>query len=158
MKQSSCTLESADSGESGTDQKVTDAAGEVVLHIIVRPREEPAGTVIAKLQDDLDLNVSDQLFIRLQEVMQGSVREMQGHAPVQHIILDMTDVVFLDSAGLSIVLEIRRRLVERGGTLRLFGASRQIIRVLQITQLEAYLLAHTTEAEALNAVRQQQSQ
>jgi anti-anti-sigma factor len=120
----------------------------------VRSLKVPHGTVLVELHDDLDLSVAKPLFL----LLEGLVQKGAGSSAVSHLVLDMTDVAFLDSAGLSILLEIRRRLIERDGTLRLFGAPRQIVRVLQIANLLAYLPVHTTEADALQAIHQWQSQ
>jgi anti-sigma B factor antagonist len=119
------------------------------FRFLVHFRNEPAGVVLVALHDDLDLNVANPLLRLLDELVQQG---REGNS-VLHMVLDMTAVVFMDSSALKILLEIRRRLVERGGTLRLFGAPRQIMRVLKIANLQSYLPAHQTETEAIQAIQ-----
>ncbi len=50
--------------------------------------------------------------------------------------LDLSGVVFLDSAGLGVIVGGIRRVRERGGTVIVFGPSKRIRRVLQTTGFE----------------------
>jgi anti-anti-sigma factor len=130
----------------------------------VRSVAEPVDAVILELHDKLDSSILEHLFTILQEAVGGAEdnpgkQSTQGTAKtvgVQHLLCDMTDVFFIDSACLPIFCEMRRQLMARGGSLRFFGASRQVARLLQITSLKTYLLEHATEAEALDAIQQMQ--
>ncbi|MDQ2731029.1 MAG: STAS domain-containing protein, partial [Armatimonadota bacterium] len=51
------------------------------------------------------------------------------------VLLDMSQVQFLDSAGLGALLSGLRRLSAAGGDLRLFGLSRQVHGVFQATRM-----------------------
>ncbi|MDK3257938.1 STAS domain-containing protein [Blastococcus capsensis] len=55
-------------------------------------------------------------------------------APTE-IVVDLTGVTFLDSAGLSTLAAAHRRALAAGGRLRLLAATRAVIRPLQITGL-----------------------
>ncbi|GAA1945167.1 STAS domain-containing protein [Amycolatopsis minnesotensis] len=52
------------------------------------------------------------------------------------IVLDMTLVSFLDSAGLGVVVYGMRRVERRRGSLRLAGAGAQVRRLLELTGLD----------------------
>jgi anti-sigma B factor antagonist len=51
------------------------------------------------------------------------------------LVLDVSDVGFVDSSGLRVLLGLRRRLVARGGQLRLVELSSAFRRLLDLTGL-----------------------
>ena len=53
----------------------------------------------------------------------------------REIVVDLTGVTFLDSAGLCVLASAHRRVLVAGGRLRVLAASRAVIRPLQITGL-----------------------
>lgn len=55
--------------------------------------------------------------------------------PVEQIVLDLDEVSFLDSAGLSTLASAHRRAAERGVRLRVLASGRAVIRPMQITGL-----------------------
>ena len=55
-------------------------------------------------------------------------------------MLDLGDVVFLDSSALAVVLSAERRLRESGGTLRLVNVAEEVLRVLRICGLAERLV------------------
>ena len=52
------------------------------------------------------------------------------------LVVDLSDVGFLDSTGLGMLVSMHRRATESGGSLRLSSVQRPVRRVLQITGLE----------------------
>ncbi|MEX0875480.1 MAG: STAS domain-containing protein [Actinomycetota bacterium] len=55
---------------------------------------------------------------------------------VTEVMLDVSDVDFMDSTGLGIVLGLLRRLREGGGSLKMIGAHGSVRRLLEITELD----------------------
>ena len=55
---------------------------------------------------------------------------------VHDVLLDVTELDFIDSTGLGVVLGAMRRLREGGGSLAIAGASGIVRRVLEITDLD----------------------
>ena len=55
-------------------------------------------------------------------------------APAE-VVVDLTGVTFLDSAGLSTLAAAHRQALAAGGRLRVLAATRTVIRPLQITGL-----------------------
>ena len=51
------------------------------------------------------------------------------------IVLDLEDVTFLDSTGLSVLLACSKRCQSQGGSIRLVSLQRNVRRVLEITGL-----------------------
>ena len=67
---------------------------------------------------------------------------------VQELTLDVSQLEFIDSTGLGVVLGAMRRLREGGGTLRISGAHGIVKRVLEITDLDKVIpLADTATAD-----------
>jgi anti-sigma B factor antagonist len=55
------------------------------------------------------------------------------------LVLDLTHVEFVDSAGLGIIMHIFGEVGQRGGHFRVAGASDQVIRLFEITHTKAIL-------------------
>ena len=78
--------------------------------------DEPRPAVLVRLIGWLDLATAPDAEARLQELM-------DGHAP-REIVLDLRRTEFLGSAGVAVLLRLRRRALSRGcGTPRLVGLS-----------------------------------
>lgn len=52
------------------------------------------------------------------------------------VMLDVSDVDFMDSTGLGIVLGLLRRLREGGGSMKIAGAHGAVRRLLELTELD----------------------
>jgi anti-sigma B factor antagonist len=91
---------------------------------IIRTRLESNVTVIA-VSGELDLASADQLDKAIRDAEQSATG---------WIVIDLEDLSFLDSTGLSVLLQARRRASENGDRLR-FICSRheQVTRLLSIT-------------------------
>ena len=75
----------------------------------------------------------------------------------RYVHLDMSEVRFCDSAGLTALVEAHRDLLSRQGSLTLVGASPRIQRLLRITGLDAVLFT-VAESQAMpGSVRTTQS-
>jgi anti-anti-sigma factor len=97
---------------------------------IIRTRLESNVTVIA-VSGELDLASADQL--------DRAIRDAEQIA-TGWIVIDLEDLSFLDSTGLGVLLQARRRATENGNRLR-FVRSRheQVTRLLSITDTEEML-------------------
>jgi anti-sigma B factor antagonist len=78
---------------------------------------------------------------------------LHGHvyAGARHLVLDLSRVTFLDSAGLSMLVGLRRILFARNGTLHLAACSAPILDLIEITGLSRTFTLHDTVAEAETA-------
>ena len=85
--------------------------------------------IIVRLSGELDHHSAADVRGALDAVLRDvTVREMQ---------LDMTDVTFLDSAGLGVVLGRYRTLAARGGRLIVSGVRTPIDRIFRMSGLYA---------------------
>jgi len=65
-----------------------------------------------------------------------------------HVLLDLTDVTFMDSTGLKVLLSIQRRADLAGGSFAIAGASRSVRKILSVTGLDQTFTIHETVDEA----------
>ncbi|NUR07540.1 MAG: STAS domain-containing protein [Nocardioidaceae bacterium] len=65
------------------------------------------------------------------------------------LLLDMTDVTFIDSTGLGILVGAAKKARGLGGSMRLVCDNPRILRLLTITGLARALPVHPTRAEAV---------
>jgi anti-sigma B factor antagonist len=66
-----------------------------------------------------------------------------------NLLLNMADVAFMDSAGLSAMVVGSEQVRNRGGQLRILNAQGPVRRVLQITRLDRVLTCFDDEQSAL---------
>lgn len=97
-----------------------------------------ASSRIVRMGGSCDLATAPRLRQTLQPFVPPEVNE---------VVLDVTDLDFIDSTGLGVVLGAMRRLREGGGALRIAGAGGIVRRVLEITDLDKVIpLADTAPA------------
>ena len=70
----------------------------------------------------------------------------------KNIILDLSEVEFIDSSGLSAILTGNRLCKDAGGTFVLAGANDAVKKLLRISQLEAILNVIPTVSESADYV------
>jgi anti-sigma B factor antagonist len=80
---------------------------------------------VATLQGELDLSSTALLRDTILDAADGT------HAP--ELLVDFSEVTFLDSSGLRALLEVRTTLDGRGVRLVVVNASERVQRVLEIT-------------------------
>lgn len=69
------------------------------------------------------------------------------------IVLDLTDVVFIDSTGLSVLLNALRRVTRAGGSMALVCTNPTVLRLFEITRLDSTFAIHADLNAALRAVQ-----
>jgi anti-sigma B factor antagonist len=67
----------------------------------------------------------------------------------KNVVLDLTGVVFIDSAGLGALLSVMRSLGERNGEFRICCAPKAIQVLFELVRLHKILDIHETRADAL---------
>jgi anti-sigma B factor antagonist len=68
-----------------------------------------------------------------------------------NVILDLTEVDFLDSVGLGVVVGAVKRVRTNGGEIHIVCANEQILKLFDITRLHAAVGVHDTIDEALES-------
>jgi len=67
------------------------------------------------------------------------------------LVVDLSEVDFCDSSGLSALLIAERRMRDSGGILKLAGLKKKVLDLMKISQLDRVFQIHSTVAEALKA-------
>jgi anti-anti-sigma factor len=93
--------------------------------------QRDADTVTISLASELDLSTSDE--VEQQLIAHGSA---EG---VTHVVVDLSGVPFLDSAGINALLKVRRWADTNGRTVRVTGTGGLVREVLELTGVLAYL-------------------
>ena len=71
---------------------------------------------------------------------------------VHKVVFDLTDVGFIDSAGLGMLVYAYGSLAAKGGTLRLCGVAPRIVSLLELTRTNTLLPVDATVADSLAAL------
>ena len=75
----------------------------------------------------------------------------QIHAGRTDLVVDLSDVTFLDSTGLGVLVGRLKLARTRGGSLRLVGTADRVLKVFSITGLDKVFEIHDTLDAALEA-------
>ncbi|MFH9013535.1 STAS domain-containing protein [Streptomyces sp. NPDC017943] len=111
------------------------------LHLTVQhPRP---GLAIATVVGDVDTRTADTLRREASGVLE------QG---CPHLVLDMSQVGFCDSAGLSALIGLWHAAQAVGGGIALADVPDRLMRMLVLTGVDAVLPVHATAAEAVTAM------
>ena len=98
------------------------------------------------------LDVSGEIDIyttpQFKEAVSAAIEENQPS-----IIINMSDVKYMDSSGFGTLLSATKRLRPMNGTLYLAACNDAITRMLQITRLNTIFGVYKTEDEALSAAQ-----
>ena len=109
------------------------------LAVEIQPERD--GAIVYKLRGSLDLETAPSLRAALTQAADEGKND---------IIVDLTQLEFLDSTGLGALIGAHRRALEHGGRLRLIVAPGTIERLLNITGLIDVFAAYGTVESALH--------
>ena len=107
-----------------------------VIESVVRQDEG----IVVRLVGEIDLNHSPQFHQRLVELCNENPRRL---------ILDLSDVQYIDSSGVGSMVDIFRRLKKKQFTMILVNPSARVRALLEITRLDEFFTMATTADEAL---------
>ncbi len=68
------------------------------------------------------------------------------------VVLDFSELDYISSAGLRVLLSAAKQLRASGGTLRIFGLNQSVREVFEISGFSTILTVFPSEAEALGAM------
>ena len=89
---------------------------------------------VVRLVGELDVAAEPRLRARLRDLL-----EPGRPVPVRDVVIDASQLVFLDLAGLRVLLDARRQLTARGGSLVLQAPSRRVLRLLEVVDARGRL-------------------
>lgn len=86
-------------------------------------------TTVLRLIGELDLATAEQLRGRVREVV-------GGHEDLRRLVFDVAGLEFMDVTGLGALLDARRKLVARGGSVAIRRPRPMVVRMLALLELE----------------------
>jgi anti-anti-sigma factor len=104
---------------------------------------EQDGIVVVSLAGELDMSSAGTAAIALRDATTG--------AP--SVVVDMTGLRFFASAGLNVLLQLRRELQDRGVRVWLAADQRAVLRPLELMGVADQFEIRTTVTEAVAAAR-----
>src|ERR1035437_8826881 len=105
----------------------------------LKPSDE-GGVVV--LQGEIEIYSAPQF----KEVLVNGIED-----GAKRVIVDLTDVTFIDSTALGVLVSGAKRVRPRNGTLDIVCTDENIIRIFEITGLDRIFGIYPTRAEALQA-------
>ena|SRR5215831_3227810 len=89
------------------------------------------------------------LNLSVKEAFRGLLKNQMAEGATR-IVIDLTEVSFCDSSGLSALIHAHRQAVAREGWVRLVGVSSQLERLLEVSNLQWLLRRFATVDAALD--------
>jgi anti-sigma B factor antagonist len=124
-----------------------ETAEEPLPSVLLRVWQEPAGEaahVVVRAAGEIDLTSAPQVDDLFDEIE-------AGQAVPRCVILDLTEVTFLSSAGLSLLIKNDRRMRDAGGALYVVSGNRLVDRAITRTGLAEMLNLFGTLDAAVTA-------
>jgi len=112
----------------------------------VAPLREPPVRGVETVERGIVLRLGGELDLYNAEELRGVLGDAIASSP-ERIVIDMTDVEFIDSTALGVLIEARSKLGRDG--LALAAPQLDTRRTLQVSGLDRHLPVHDTVADAL---------
>jgi anti-anti-sigma factor len=101
-------------------------------------------TAVVSVRGEIHLATAPEFSERLNAVI------ADGHTSV---VVDLTEVGFIDSTGLSVLLNALRRITRAGGTLSLVCTNPTVMRLFEVTKMDTTFTIVDSRDAALNRAR-----
>lgn len=98
------------------------------------------GATVLKLRGDIDVSQA----IALREVLGTALSD-----PVRRLVVDLSEVGFVDSAGIGLLVAAHRRAEASGGRIALSGVNEVVSHVLHLTRTDRVLTVTPAQAQAI---------
>lgn len=73
-----------------------------------------------------------------------------GAVPPLRIVVDLSQVTFMDSSGINVLVGTHRQVSETRGWLRVAGAQESVLRVLELVGIDALISCYPSIEQALS--------
>jgi anti-sigma B factor antagonist len=109
------------------------------------------------LEEDVDarthvLTVSGEIHVSTAPEFNRRLNEAIAHGKT-NLVLDLTPTEFIDSTGLSVLLNGLRRVTRQRGRMAIVCSNPTVLRLFEITRLDSTFDIHPRREEALESVR-----
>jgi len=106
---------------------------------------EPSFTTRAESTDDsVVVHVDGDIDVATSDLLRADISQLVDSGP--NLILDLNEVSFMDTVGISALLATRSAVMEHGGSLAVRNPSSTVRRVLEMTGLYT-MLTEATQPE-----------
>ncbi len=105
---------------------------------------------VRHVEDAIVVVVAGALTLRESPEFHGSLIKLCEQSP-RNLVIDLTEVTFIDSSGVGTLTDIFRRMKQNDGKLALVGLNKMVRSVFEITRLDKLLPIYKTEEEALRS-------
>ena len=95
---------------------------------------ESRGVVVLSTSGDIILATEPHFRAALQQAV-DAVERKRTEGSEYVLLLNLGETKYMDSVGLSTLLEVTKGIREQGGEVRLVSPSRQVMRILEVTGL-----------------------
>jgi anti-sigma B factor antagonist len=113
------------------------------LDLTVSDRAIGNGLTLIEVAGDVDVFSAPLLRARLTDLI---------HKNTYHLLIDMAQVPFLDSSGLSVLVEAIRLVQPHGGSVNLAAAREGIQRILRISGVDSKLGIYASADQGIQAL------
>lgn len=110
------------------------------MHVHVTTTVEQGGTVVL-VSGEVDLHTAGDLGAALTEVAESEARRL---------IVDLSGVDFMDSTGLSVIIQAVADMEAKGGSVAVVTTTPKITKVFTLTGLDQRIPMFTSTGEALH--------
>lgn len=86
-------------------------------------------------KDKLYVKINGELDLSVASSFRSELDQNLDLKQARHLILDFSNVGFIDSSGLGVILGRYKRLTEIGGTVQICGVNDQIGKILELSGL-----------------------
>lgn len=114
------------------------------MNLKINTRNVFTNAAMIDLEGEVDVYTAPQLKQQIINMLDNNIL---------HVIVNLTNVEYLDSTALGVLIGGLKRLRERSGTLDLVCPNPRIRRIFEITGLDKIFDIYSTEEEAMNKVK-----
>jgi stage II sporulation protein AA (anti-sigma F factor antagonist) len=106
--------------------------------------ETKKDVLVVRLQGELDHHTADELRTKVDEVLRNP--------EIRHIVLSLTDLSFMDSSGIGVILGRYKQISARSGEMVVCSINPTIYRIFEMSGLFKVIKFRENEAEALHVL------
>ena len=109
----------------------------------VRVEDASSDLSILVVGGEVDYEVSPQLKAHMMRAIKAGARRL---------VLDLSDVTFIDSTAIGVIAGAVEKLDEAGGSLAIVSTHEKVVQIFEITGLDSVVTLHASREEALAAL------
>ncbi|MFD9947133.1 STAS domain-containing protein [Nonomuraea sp. NPDC059023] len=114
----------------------------------------PFSAVAANVRDHQVVELRGELDISTAPYLMHELGTVLGLARQPRVVMDASELTFMDSMGMRAILDFHRGVKACGGQLALVGPTQHVQRVLRVTGVDRYLDVFDSVADAVESWQQ----